>query len=931
MLPVLEEILKAVKEDYNEQLGKKELSAQGAADRRNFCISALVGRMELLDENDEEYKECSFVARSLANGWLVSDIDMLRKMYQTVQRAPEGELRKWGGQILDQFSTIRTDSLIGRFQMVNLADQYLLKLGFNPDFKKIKDEFTEDFHTKTIYPAEYPNDENFAKTSGKANPEEGVSYREVSGQTNKDNDRYDEIKKLKETHARTAEDYIIEEISDSERAAAKRRPFVPNESQQRSEITKSDSQAVREVLGDAVYDEIDEMSRGSLEDRRVKLHHSLGTRQQKKGHEVLEMDFAGSSGQDVMRKHKGHNGYIDYERRTPEQVDEFYGKQALDADGDKFKYIRYKKSEVQFPDNTSAEKMRYSIAGPSPDWFNGYLNMGPYSIENGREYARFLASQFLEKRFEEWLRTGKRKPIDINLSGHSRGAVTAGQAAKLIDEWITKYIETHPGAEDFKEYVNYNLVLKDPVPGFITDLHLGSCNLRGIPNLNVTVFCTMAINAPDFIMPLQHVRGARKLILTTDVHDLDIAKTDNSQKKVLGGNNDGHMESYFDAETGEMHRGSGLNELPDGIYVADEKRNLVRITSYSQVNEIFGTLYDKTDPQRIRSRRIHKMVRDWFLENGLEMSFPDERTRKKEEEKNFYTQKKILQSTNKRLLPVKEEIRKLNELKKQNADKETIMEQNSKLIEACRRYMKDTDLPPAAGDSSYRVNLVADTLSYTMRENNQLDKELSLERGEKKTFALDDKIRAHKDRLEKKPGYLERKAEAETKRLGQEKDILKLIKETAKCCSDTMKELDKTRVGKSNSSSYEKMYKVLEEGAKLGEQTSVNEMSQFLKRFTDLSKSYSSSHNRVIGPRTADGKKRLSQSKIISEYGTSAAKKLQELSEGVGEKSAPIGAKIRSSENEIKYVKERQQELQGAKKQDTVNELKKAVQQAPGL
>ncbi len=90
------------------------------------------------------------------------------------------------------------------------------------------------------------------------------------------------------------------------------------------------------------------------------------------------------------------------------------------------------------------------------------------------------------------------------------------------------------------------------------------------------------------------------------------------------------------------------------------------------------------------------------------------------------------------MLPVKEEIRKLNQLKQQNADKETLMELNSKLIEACRHYVKDTDRPPAAGDSSHRVNLVADTLSYTMRENNQLDKELSLECGGKKTFALDD-------------------------------------------------------------------------------------------------------------------------------------------------------------------------------------------------
>ncbi|MCR4724765.1 MAG: hypothetical protein K5772_04990 [Clostridia bacterium] len=65
-----------------------------------------------------------------------------------------------------------------------------------------------------------------------------------------------------------------------------------------------------------------------------------------------------------------------------------------------------------------------------------------------------------------------------------------------------------------------------------------------------------------------------------------------------------------------------------------------------------------------------------------------------------------------------------------------------------------------------------------MRENNQLKKELKLEKGEEAASPLDDKIQAHRKRLEEKPGYLERKVEEESKRLAQEQKILKLIAET---------------------------------------------------------------------------------------------------------------------------------------------------------
>ena len=115
-------------------------------------------------------------------------------------------------------------------------------------------------------------------------------------------------------------------------------------------------------------------------------------------------------------------------------------------------------------------------------------------------------------RFDEWRLSGKQPtPINIDLSGHSRGAVTAGQTAKLINKWIKAYGETYPEAKEFSKYVHYDVRLFDPVPGLVTDMHLGSCTLRDIPNMNATVFCSLGIAEPDFLFPLQHVKGAKKL------------------------------------------------------------------------------------------------------------------------------------------------------------------------------------------------------------------------------------------------------------------------------------------------------------------------------------------------------------------------------------------------------------------------------------
>ncbi|MBR0138704.1 MAG: hypothetical protein IJM17_00290 [Firmicutes bacterium] len=160
-----------------------------------------------------------------------------------------------------------------------------------------------------------------------------------------------------------------------------------------------------------------------------------------------------------------------------------------------------------------------------------------------------------------------------------------------------------------------------------------------------------------------------------------------------------------------------------------------------------------------------------------------------------------------------------------------------------------------------------------------------------------------------------KKVKAEAKRLEQEEKVRKLFEDTAKKCGEALGVLDKTRVGKSGSSSYEKFHKMLEEGSKIGAGTSVSEMSDFLSRFTEASENYRNSHDSLIGPVTEDGGIRLAKSKEMKALGKDTAEELKKLSKGLGEKNVPIGFRIMNSGARLKALQNKQAELEGAAKQ----------------
>ena len=241
--------------------------------------------------------------------------------------------------------------------------------------------------------------------------------------------------------------------------------------------------------------------------------------------------------------------------------------------------------------------------------------------------------------------------------------------------------------------------------------------------MNATVHCSMAQEHGDFLYSLQYIKGAKRIIIGTTEH-MNFKGTDSTQT-LLNGDRAMHGEGYYDAETGEMFRGSGLSQMPDGVYIEDERRNLVRISSYSQLGKVIDAVYDGKWKQKTRVKNIHKMVRDWFITNKLEMSFPDEEARKEEGIRYKNVTDRLLASRKKRIRPVQDAVKALRRLEEQRdtVDNQALKAAQEKVIKVCREYMGNTSIL-ASGDSAYRVNLVSDTLSYVMKENNYLEKNL---------------------------------------------------------------------------------------------------------------------------------------------------------------------------------------------------------------
>ena len=910
-------VLTNLSDGYKKSRDEGTLTLNWVSEIKTVYTEVLKYRISALNKeqmiNLEEIDECEFLLSTAVNGWTPADMEMLMELYEIVNAMPAGAEQELGLKLIEELSETKFTQIDKRAELLNKCAGYARALDVVPQYERLNSLINNSLLAEISY-AEYPKDEAFKEyfwKDGKFDPNRKVK----PGKAPKD---YEALYKMAirknvastefQASVREKADYVMAESTDE-----KLERFVPNEGQLALKITKSNRTAIKEVYGDEIYDEIDEMRKGSEEERTINIIHSMGTKWMKEGCDVLEIDFAGSGFKEVRREHHGQHGKIfaDGIGNPKNTIEAEYGPLVPKANGELYSHLRAKNVPVSV-NGVKKNKTRYTIAGPTPDlWFKpGMLNWGEYSIENTREYGKKFAVKFLTDIFKKWDNKEEQPhDIHINVTGHSRGAVAAGESIKLMAKWLKDYAEKdaekNPQKKAYADKVKFDLVLRDPVPGFITKLFHKKNDLRKVPNLNATVFCSMTQEHWDFTFPLQNVRGAKRLIIGTMGHNLDLGQIDHSQVNQLTDANP-HRAGFYDAETGEMFRGSGINQMPDGVYIADEKMNIIRITSYSQIGKLIDSVHEGKSKLDGRVETIHDMVRNWFLDNDLKMSFTSEEAREKASLTNDMNMKKILEANNKRLVPIQNAINNLVRCRRQGAVSEAVHEKEQELIKVCREYMKKTSIP-AKGDSSYRMNLVSDVLSFTMKDKNYLKRLLDPEANRLENpdgVALDEKIKAHEQRLENKAGYLDRKLEREEKRLSNEKRIQGVINDTAELCRQYVDIMNKTRKGKSQSDTYKSFLKMLKRGAKLGDKTSINEFNKFLKQMVDISEEYVIWHDTPFGgPATKDGQRRFEASKSFKGYGLEVAKELEKLTKFIPEKDISLGKQVQYREKSIRGIR----------------------------
>lgn len=847
--------LKNLEDEYTTLRNSNSLEVHDVNAYKVGYQSVLLARVNWLkvqeDEipTEDEQFECAFLFSMLNNGWTVADMTYMAHLYEMIDKLEDPREKEVGENLIQELMDNKIETIEQRFDLLSKC------AGFNvacssPAKNELAELGNSVLNTNLNF-AEYADDKAFVNhfdKTGRFDPNRLiVKGRPIAEYEKlyKSSMRRSKLREDEKQKVRFRDDYIISEKTEEELEQ-----FNLMEGHKKHKLSKSTRNAIKEVCGDEIYDDIDEMSKGTEQERTVRIHHSLGNKYLRSGEEVLEMDFAGSGFKEARKEYRGQHGkmFSDGTRNTNDSIESEFGPLVKRKDGTTYTYLRCKKSKVK-TDNKELSKLRYTIAGPSPD-NKGIYNFGEYSIESTRAYGKGFAKDFLQNTFDSWKKNNETPhPVHINITGHSRGAVAAGESVRLINKWMDDQKKKIPGSEKNLDQVKFGLLLRDPVPGFITNWRLGKQDFRKMPNVNATVFCSVAQEHKDLFFPLQNVRGAKRVIIGATGHDMDLGNIDFSQQRY---SDDGitHKEGFYDAETGEMFRGSGVADMPDGVYIADDKFNMIRITSYSQVGKLIDAIYSGKKKQAGRVDTIHDMARNWFVDNNLKMSFADEDDYEAAVGKAAEIENKILGAKSSRLKPIKKALSDLEVVRRRGLSPEEIVKREQALIEAGKKYMAKTRIPNS-GDSQYRMDLVSDLVSFAMREKNYITRKHNLDKGNDiEGRELDEKIRAHKARLANKPGALERRIEKEEKRLERDKSAIEMIKQTAKKCRDAEKVLNETRKNSTPSDSYKAFISAIREGAKLDGNVTINQYKQFLIKLHKASEMYSDWHQ---SPSSNDG------------------------------------------------------------------------------
>ena len=320
MLPVENDLLVIYQ---NDKKGNR-LNPQSAMNHRTGYAEILKGLIR--KENAPESlssRTMQFKIDMLENGWTPEDMPMFEELFTAVEKTSDKETKQKGLNCIEQLRNTNIDTLRDRNEAINNISEVLKSFGKEETLKM--NYHTNNAKKRPISAAEYPEDEELLREqkadfsayhivkSNKKNPE----LDEFFDRGYEHNTRF-EVEKNK---IRRRDKYVLPLLTQEELEFHNK-----NEVQKAIKSEMSQRDAIKTVFGNDVYDDIDAMYKGSVEERTVHIHHSVGNAQLDKGEHVLEFDFAGTGFAQPRREHKGFHGKIVYENKASEKL-----KKGLDA------------------------------------------------------------------------------------------------------------------------------------------------------------------------------------------------------------------------------------------------------------------------------------------------------------------------------------------------------------------------------------------------------------------------------------------------------------------------------------------------------------------------------------------------------------------------------------------------------------------------
>ena len=440
----------------------------------------------------------------------------------------------------------------------------------------------------------------------------------------------------------------------------------------------------------------------NAEDRKLKLHHSLGTKLVDEGQKVMEIDVGGS-GYYAFRK--AHAGFFKRMDTGSEHFKATFGEKIDHAKkGGIFKKVKKMGSEDKRIE-------RFNISGPLA--MKGLIDGGDYSINNIAKYVSGLGQDYIKNvvSSEEW--QAKPTPINLNIQGHSRGGVGSTIGVKRILDWTKEH---HPEA---MEFLKINFIQYDPVPGpdsfaqekLMADLRQYS------DNLNTTTITSTYVDHAAFFTPMQ-VRGQKRIIIQANNHSVGLADMDITQKDAKG-DQKLHRKALIDPKTKQAYRGSGMNEMDNAVFMQDANGTLVRMRSYGEAHNIIKMSRKGALLQRSRAAVLYKMIKNWFIDN--------EYVDQTETDEEYFEQKAHVDEIMSRLLDhkrfrkdsdlmagVKSSIQRVQQARQKEMDVKARRVIYEDAIKACKKYMEGRD--PSTDAGKERLRMVGDVLSQLRAE-----------------------------------------------------------------------------------------------------------------------------------------------------------------------------------------------------------------------